>query len=189
MSRGEGQSVARSRPSYPPSRVFVCQRFSRKEAAAHHAASGHRYQKQTTRLEKYKAKLGDAVAAHKSLKQHAEQLAKENAKLQKALAGAQDRGGKKVAELKEAAKLDQQAKQHLAASFQGQLEESQERVRVLQSQVEAFRMQQNTMDDREEQIKVLQSQVEALRLAASGDGSGPDQETVTLRVQCDKMQG
>lgn len=132
------------------------------------------------------------MAAHKSLRQHADALAKDNAKLQKALAGEQDRGGKRVAELREAARLDQQAKAHLAAAFQGQLEESEARARVLQSQVEALRMQQNTMDDREEELRVLQSQVQAMRLAADSGGSvggnGPSEETVALRAQVDKMQ-
>lgn len=52
----------------------------------------------------------------------------------------------------------------LALSFQRQLEEKDEHLRVLESQVAALKVQQNGMDEAEERTRVLQSQVEALHM-------------------------
>ena len=66
---------------------------------------------QQHKLQGYKQRLETAIKAQKDLQ-------KQNEKLENQLAAQQDQSMQRVAELKEAYKLDQQAKAHLAGAFQ-----------------------------------------------------------------------
>lgn len=88
-------------------------------------------------------------------------------------------------------KLDQDAKEHLAASFQGKLDEKDIQLNVLQSKIDALLMDNNSLEELKEHNRVLQDQVSVLRqqleAAPAGDSGAPDRtaalekEIATLR--------
>lgn len=58
--------------------------------------------------------------------------------------------------------MDKELKQQLAGNFERQIEEKDEMLRVLQTQIAALRMEQNSAQEAVEKNKVLTSQVRIL---------------------------
>lgn len=80
------------------------------------------------RLNSYKGKCSELVTAYQILQ-------KEKKKLQGILSQSQDKALRRIAELREELQMDQQAKKHLQEEFDASLEEKDQYISVLQTQV------------------------------------------------------
>uniref|UniRef100_K9J0T2 Putative golgin subfamily protein a member 4 n=1 Tax=Desmodus rotundus TaxID=9430 RepID=K9J0T2_DESRO len=80
------------------------------------------------RLHSYKGKYSELVTAYQTLQ-------REKKKLQSILSQSQDKALRRVAELREELQMDQQAKKHLQEEFDALLEEKDQHISVLQTQV------------------------------------------------------
>ncbi|KAM5232393.1 golgin subfamily A member 4 isoform 3-T3 [Hipposideros larvatus] len=80
------------------------------------------------RLNSYKGKYSEIVTAYQTLQ-------RDNKKLQGILSQGQDKALRRIAELREELQMDQQAKKHLQEEFDASLEEKDQYISVLQTQV------------------------------------------------------
>ncbi|XP_074659132.1 uncharacterized protein LOC141911926 isoform X2 [Tubulanus polymorphus] len=90
------------------------------------------FQKAVKRLQRYKTRFNELKVAYKDMDHDRE-------KLKTALAMSQDKQFRRISELKEQTQLDQLAKQDLENNYRLMLEEKDELVRVLQTQVKLLK--------------------------------------------------
>lgn len=90
------------------------------------------YRKQERTMNKLKGKFTQLTLAYKEVE-------KEKDKIKSVLSQSQDKALRRVSELKEAAELDRQAKIHMEETFRLQLEEKDEMLSVLQTQVKLLK--------------------------------------------------
>ncbi|KAG8521498.1 Golgin subfamily A member 4, partial [Galemys pyrenaicus] len=85
-------------------------------------------QRMEQRLNGYRGKYSELVTAYQTLQ-------REKKKLQRILSQSQDKALRRIAELREELQMDQQAKKHLQEEFDASLEEKDQYISVLQTQV------------------------------------------------------
>jgi len=90
------------------------------------------FRKQERTLIKYKNKLSEVVAAYKVLQ-------KDKERFEGMLTTGQDKQLRRINELKETISLEQEGKRHLEETLQLQLEEKDERITALQTQVQLLK--------------------------------------------------
>ncbi|PIK33512.1 putative golgin subfamily A member 4-like [Apostichopus japonicus] len=90
------------------------------------------YKKQERTFNKLKTKFTELTLAYR-------EVDKENQKVKAIMSQSQDKALRRVSELKEAAELDRQAKKHMEETFSLQLEEKDEMISVLQTQVKLLK--------------------------------------------------
>ncbi|XP_009699745.1 PREDICTED: golgin subfamily A member 4-like, partial [Cariama cristata] len=87
-----------------------------------------RLHKMECKLDNYKEKYSELVAAYQVLQ-------REKKKLENVLSQSQDKALRRIGELREELQMDQQAKKHLQEEFNASLEEKDQLISVLQTQV------------------------------------------------------
>nr|XP_012600865.1 golgin subfamily A member 4 isoform X2 [Microcebus murinus] len=88
----------------------------------------HRLQRMERSLSSYRRKYSELVTAYQTLQ-------REKKKLQGILSQSQDKALRRIGELREELQMDQQAKKHLQEEFDASLEEKDQYISVLQTQV------------------------------------------------------
>ncbi|XP_063964799.1 golgin subfamily A member 4-like [Lytechinus pictus] len=116
---------------------------------------------------KYRTRYKEASGAYKDLQ-------KENEKIKNIMSQTQDKALRRISELKEAAELDRGAKMHMEETFRLSLEEKDEMVKVLQTQVKLLKTGKS-VDETDSSDKPPAS---PSTLAASGEGDTATMETV-----------
>lgn len=96
--------------------------------------------RQTESLKTYAAELRAAEEKEAATADKLKKLHKRFGTMEKQLEAHQDKSLQRESEMREAAKLDKQAKAHLAGSFKSQLEERDDRIQVMSSQIEALKV-------------------------------------------------
>ncbi|XP_030846607.1 golgin subfamily A member 4 [Strongylocentrotus purpuratus] len=91
-----------------------------------------RYKVMERSLGKYKGRYKEVTSAYRDLQ-------KENEKIKNIMTQTQDKALRRISELKEAAELDRGAKVHMEETFRLSLEEKDEMVKVLQTQVKLLK--------------------------------------------------
>ncbi|XP_058410987.1 golgin subfamily A member 4 isoform X4 [Diceros bicornis minor] len=142
------------------------------------------------RLNSYKGKCSELVTAYQTLQ-------REKKKLQGILSQSQDKALRRIAELREELQMDQQAKKHLQEEFDASLEEKDQYISVLQTQVSLLKQRLRNGPMNIDLPKPL-SQME---LQAEGDtkentdsdvepvgGDGPSAKTLEILQQRVKRQ-
>nr|XP_054766963.1 golgin subfamily A member 4-like [Lytechinus pictus] len=126
-----------------------------------------RYKLMERSLFKYRTRYKEASGAYKDLQ-------KENEKIKNIMSQTQDKALRRISELKEAAELDRGAKMHMEETFRLSLEEKDEMVKVLQTQVKLLKTGKS-VDETDSSDKPPASPSTP---AASGEGDTATMETV-----------
>ncbi|XP_022792053.1 golgin subfamily A member 4-like [Stylophora pistillata] len=92
------------------------------------------FRKQERVLARYKTRFSEVVEAYKNLQ-------KENEKLQNNLTQSQDKALRRISEMKETVELEKQAKMHLEETLQLSLDEKEDIIKALQTQVQLLKQQ------------------------------------------------
>ncbi|KAM8758237.1 golgin subfamily A member 4 isoform 2-T2 [Rhynchonycteris naso] len=122
------------------------------------------------RLNGYKGKCSELVTAYKTLQ-------REKKKLQGILSQSQDKALRRVAELREELQMAQQAKKHLQEEFDASLEEKDQYISVLQTQVSLLKQRLRNGPMNADLPKPL-PQMEPQAAGDAGEGTESDAETV-----------
>ncbi|ELU00515.1 hypothetical protein CAPTEDRAFT_136787 [Capitella teleta] len=127
-----------------------------------------------SRSEKYKAKFRQVMFAYKDVE-------RERDKLKKTLTDSQDKAFRRISELKEQTELDRLAKQHVEDNYQLMLQEKDELLKVLNTQVAASQQ-------RSQQLQQNNSSTLS-KASASGDASEEVLDANALKQKVKNIRG
>ncbi|XP_010593812.2 golgin subfamily A member 4 isoform X7 [Loxodonta africana] len=143
-------------------------------------------------LSSYRGKYSELVTAYQTLQ-------REKKKLQGILSQSQDKALRRIAELREELQMDQQAKKHLQEEFDASLEEKDQHISVLQTQVSLLkhRLQNGPMNaDILKPLPQVEPQAESVSKEENAEssaepavaGDGPSSKTLEALQQRVKRQ-
>ncbi|XP_066441811.1 golgin subfamily A member 4 isoform X2 [Eleutherodactylus coqui] len=130
----------------------------------------HRLHRMDKSLSNYRGKYSELVTAYRTVQRDKE-------KLQSILSQSQDKALRRIGELREELQMDQQAKKHLQEEFDASLEEKDQLISVLQTQVTLLKQRLGkgemnksvTLSESEDQSKEHEGDAESIPIS---DGSG-----------------
>ncbi|XP_069469309.1 golgin subfamily A member 4 isoform X2 [Ambystoma mexicanum] len=152
----------------------------------------HRLRRMERSLGNYRGKYSELVTTYRI-------VSREKEKLQSILSQSQDKSLRRISELREELQMDQQAKKHLQEEFDASLEEKDQLITVLQTQVSLLKQrlgsgQTNTelseqIVETDSQAQNLTQEINAENAVTAGDGSGDAVKTLeNLQVRVRRQE-